>query len=143
MEDQENRQVFRAHGIKNTGHRNLIYDILRHAELPLTTEAIFLMLKEVDTSISFSTVYRILDLFACKGLAVKTTLADEGKAAFEMNRIEHRHRLICMGCKKMISIEGCPLKQYERTLEHKTQFDITTHKLELFGYCPECKEKEH
>jgi Fur family transcriptional regulator, ferric uptake regulator len=141
MEGPDNREIFAKHGLKNTKHRNLIYDILRNAELPLTTESIYLMLKEVDTSISFSTVYRVLDVFASKGLVVKSGIGEDNRAAFELNRMEHRHHLICVGCRKMIAIEGCPLELFEKSLENKTHFDITAHKLEIFGYCPNCKGK--
>jgi Fur family transcriptional regulator, ferric uptake regulator len=142
MEGTDNREIFASHGLKNTKHRNLIFDILKNTEFPLSTESIFLMLKEVDTSICYSTVYRILDMFVSKGLVIKSNIGDENKAAFELNRLDHRHHLICMGCKKMIALEDCPLDQYEKSLERKTQFDITAHKLEIFGYCPACKDKE-
>jgi Fur family transcriptional regulator, ferric uptake regulator len=142
MDGTENKEVFLKLGLKNTKHRNLIYDMLKASEFPLTTESIYLKLKDVDTSISFSTVYRILEVFAAKGLAIKSSIGDDSKAAFELNRLVHRHHLICMGCKKMIAIEGCPLERFEKSLERKTQFDITAHNLEIFGYCPACKDKD-
>lgn len=142
MEGSDNKEIFAAHGLKNTKHRNFIYDILKNADLPLTTENIFLMLKDLDSSINFSTVYRNLDVFATKGLVVKSNIGDESKAAFELNRLEHRHHLICMGCKKIIALQDCPLDRYEKSLERKTQFDITAHRLEIFGYCPACKGRE-
>lgn len=141
MDTADNRELFARHGLKNTRHRNLIYDLLRPSELPLTAEDVFLRLKDVDASVSLSTVYRILDAFAEKGLAVKADSIGGGKAAYEICRAEHRHRLVCMGCKKTVPIDGCPLEKFEKTLSEKTQFDITSHRLEIFGYCPECKEK--
>jgi Fur family ferric uptake transcriptional regulator len=120
----------------------MVYDILKGSELPLTSEELFLKLKDVDASISYSTVYRILDAFAEKGLVLKSNIGDENKAVFELSRAEHRHRLICIGCRKMIALEDCPLDEYEKSLESKTHFDITAHKLEIFGYCPACKEKQ-
>ena len=142
MQELDNSALFAKHSLKNTKHRNLIIDILKKSQVPLTTESIFLMLKNVDTSISFSTVYRILDVFVSKGIAAKANIGDDNKAMFELNRMEHKHHLVCVGCKKMITIEGCPLDRYEKALEKETQFDITAHKLEIFGYCPACKDKE-
>ncbi len=142
MAGVDNKELFGKHGLKNTKHRNLVYDILTESQFPLTTEQIYLKLKEVDTSISFSTVYRILDAFVSKGIALKSSISEDNKAMFELNRMEHKHHLVCISCKKMITVEGCPLERYEKLLEKKTQFDITAHNLEIFGYCPVCKMKE-
>lgn len=142
MAGSDNKELFGKHGLKNTKHRNLVYDILTESKLPLTTEHIYLKLKNVDTSISFSTVYRILDTFVSKGIALKSSISDDNKAMFELNRMEHKHHLVCISCRRMIAVEGCPLERYEKSLEKKTQFDITAHNLEIFGYCPACKVKE-
>ena len=141
MQGDDNKDVFTKHGLKNTKHRNLVLDILKGSDCPLTTEEIFLKLKEVDTSISFSTVYRILEAFAVKGITEKSTATD-GRHAFELSPTAHKHRLVCIGCKKMVAIEGCPLSDFSKSLENETQFDITAHKLEIYGYCPACKDKE-
>lgn len=142
MAGSDNRELFGKLGLKNTKHRNLIYDILKESQLPLTTEHIYLKLKEVDTSISFSTVYRILDAFVSKGIVLKSSISDDNKAMFELNRMQHKHHLVCISCKKMIAVENCPLERYEKSLEKKTQFEITAHNLEIFGYCPACRLKE-
>jgi len=58
---------------------------------------------------------------------------------YELNRQEHKHHLICSGCRKMFTVDECPLEDYEKSLSNKLDFDITGHKLEIFGYCKECK----
>lgn len=142
MQGPDNKAVFAKYGLKNTKHRNLIYNILKDSDCPLTMEDIFLELKDVDTSISFSTVYRVLEAFAAKRIAEKSNSSTDGKSAFELNPTAHKHRLICIGCKKMVAIEGCPLGEFSKSLEKNTQFDITAHRLELFGYCPDCRDKQ-
>lgn len=141
--ERENREVFARLGLKSTKHRDGIYELLKAADRPLAPEEIFLRLKETDATVSYSTVYRTLDTFTAKGLAVKSAIGDENRAVFELNRPEHRHRLICIGCRKTIPLEHCPLDRYEKSLERETSFDITAHRLELFGYCPACKGNGH
>jgi len=141
MENTENKELFSNIGIKNTRQRNMIFDILKQDELPTTAEQIYLKLKEADTTISLSTVYRILDVFVSKGLAVKSNISEDNKAMFELNRMEHKHHLICVCCKKMMVVDNCPLEVYEKSLAEKTHFEITGHKLEIFGLCPGCKLK--
>ena len=138
----DNRELFLKNGIKNTRQRNLIYDYLKHEQIPATAEQIYLKLKEEGTAINLSTVYRILDLFISRGLAVKSNTIDGNRTMFELCHSEHKHHLICVCCKKIVYVDNCPLEVFERTLEKKMSFDITGHKLEIFGFCQECKQKQ-
>jgi Fur family transcriptional regulator, ferric uptake regulator len=139
LQESDNKEFFTSQGIKNTKQRNLIFDVLKGSDLPLTAEQIFLELKDIDASINLSTVYRILDVYVSKGIALKIGISDGNKTMFELNRMEHKHHLVCVGCKKMISVDGCPFEEYEKVLQSKMGFDVTGHKLEIFGYCKECK----
>lgn len=134
-----NKEILSEKGIKNTKQRNLMLDILVQYELPITAEQIFLKFKELDAAINLSTVYRILDVFVCKGLVLKSNIADDNIATYEINRMEHKHHLICISCKRVFIVDGCPLKEYEEILQKKMDFDVVSHKLEIYGYCHDCK----
>jgi Fur family ferric uptake transcriptional regulator len=136
------KELFKKNEIKNTNQRKEVFKILMDNEIPITAEQIFIKLKKIKKDISLSTIYRILELFLDKELILKTILSDEKKAMFELNKKEHKHHLICIKCKKILPIDNCPLDEYEKLLEKKTNYRIKTHKLEILGYCPLCKEKE-
>jgi Fur family ferric uptake transcriptional regulator len=78
-----------------------------------------------------------------KGLVTKSNITGDNKALYEINNLDHTHHLICSGCKKMFSVDGCPLEEYEKQLMVKMDFDITGHKLEIFGVCKDCKAKKN
>ncbi|UWG96223.1 transcriptional repressor [Dehalobacter sp. DCM] len=132
-------ELLKNAGIKNTKHRSLIFELLEHATEPLTAEDIFISLKEKSASISLSTVYRALEKLTAGNLLLKSTLSDDGKARYELNNHEHKHYLICMKCNKHISIDECPMKDFEKLLESQENFDVIRHKLEIYGYCRDCK----
>ena len=142
MKETGNREIFNRYGIKNTRQRNIIFNILKKANSPLTAEQIFLECKKIDDSMSFSTVYRILNTFILKDMVVKTSITEDNKSMFELNHEEHKHYLVCVSCSKMITIGHCPIEDYENSLQKTTDFDITGHKLEVYGYCPQCKNKK-
>lgn len=131
--------ILKQTGLKNTKHRNSVLDILVNCNHPLTVEQIFFALKEKNISINLSSVYRTLECLVAKGLLVKSNIHGDNKGLFEFYRREHRHHLICSECRKIISIEGCPLEAYEKLLQEKTGFDVTGHRLEIYGYCEDCK----
>lgn len=126
-------------GCKNTKSRKVIVEILEKAEKPISAEEIFLRIKERGSSVNLSTVYRTLDLLESKELVNKTRMGD-GKAIYELTGNGHRHHLICTNCHKSVPIDMCPLEALQRDVGKKTKFDITGHKLELYGICPDCKK---
>jgi Fur family ferric uptake transcriptional regulator len=127
-------------GLKNTKCRAAILDILEQSDQPVAADRLFHQLNEKNIMLSFSTVYRTLDALTDKKLVKKLTIAGEEKALFEYNRRGHRHYLICLGCRKNLAIEHCPLKGYEEILKKETDYAISGHKLDIYGYCPDCQK---
>ena len=137
----ECREDLRRAGLKNTKRRAAVLEILEKQTQPVAAEQIFFELNRFELPTSLSTVYRELDSLIDNGLVVKVKMNESSKALFEYNRMVHKHYLMCLGCKKMIALDDCPLEAYEKELEHQTHFVITDHKLNLYGYCPECRAK--
>lgn len=131
-------EILKREGMKSTRHRNAILLLLEQSEHPMTAEELYISLMEKTASINLSTVYRTLDTFVSKNLVIKSTM-DDGKARYELNHHEHKHHLFCVGCHKVISIEDCPMGELQEILKKKIDFDVTGHKLEIYGYCHNCK----
>lgn len=132
------KEVLSKEGIKNTKHRAAILNILETSDAPLTVEDIFLKMKETNSSISLSTVYRTMETLALKKLILKTTILDDNRSRYAINRMDHTHNIICMGCSKMVTIDGCPFEELEQSLKSKTGFEVKGHKFEIYGYCENC-----
>lgn len=136
MKNEEKNSLDRAY--KSTKQRQIIMDILERAVQPLTAEDIFLDIKQKLDSISLSTVYRNLEMLLSKNIINKELFCDN-KARYELKGDKHRHKLICKGCNMVVDIDECPIKAIEDKLKNETDFDISDHKIEIYGYCPRCK----
>lgn len=130
---------FKSRGLKKTKHRIAVVDTLERKNGPISAEEIFFDLKELDYPINLSTVYRTLELLVSKNLVNKLNLSVNSKALYEMNCLTHKHYLVCLGCKKILAIEHCPLHDYEKILEKEMNYTIAGHKLDIYGYCPDCQ----
>lgn len=139
---ESNLNIFKDNQIKNTKQRSVILDILKNSEESLTAEEMFLLAKDIDETISLSTIYRTLTLFVEKNLLIKMSSIEENLAKYSLNKADHAHYLVCLGCKEKIEINYCPLSVYEEKLEETYNFEITGHKLEIFGYCQKCLENK-
>lgn len=116
-------------GLKCTKQRVEVMEILSRANAPMTAENIYANAE----GISLSTVYRIAEKLVEKGVATKNTIRDSDKFYYEIADNKHRHYAICLGCGGMRYVDICPVHSLKIS-----NFEVTGHKLEIYGYCDEC-----
>jgi Fur family ferric uptake transcriptional regulator len=116
-------------------------EVLQKSDKPLSADQVFFELKKREIRVNLSTVYRVLETLADKNLAVKLSIPGDSRTLYGFKRVGDKHYLICLGCNKMIPLNRCPLGNYEEFLAKETNFTISGHKLDIYGYCPECREK--
>ncbi len=124
--------MFAEKGIKRTEQREQIFKMLLGAKKPMTAEEIF---KATD-GISLATVYRTLDTFLEKGVIEKISFENSDKRFFEVAGNAHRHYAVCLSCRHMEYIDLCPVHGL-----NIDNFEITGHRLEIYGYCKDCRQK--
>lgn len=128
-------------GIKRTKQREAVLTVLDGAEKPMSATDICSRIEKTDESSAWlSTVYRILEFFVKKGIVTRLAVMTGEKALYEMNRFQHKHYAVCVGCRKIISMNNCPMERFIPKLEDD-DFHVMGHNLEVYGYCKECGAK--
>lgn len=128
-------------GLKWTRQRKAVYGVLRQAAEPLTAVKIYHLAEQgaPGEECALSTIYRILAVFEEKGIIEKAVSMEDGLAAYALSRGGHTHYAVCLECHRRIPLPSCPFSHLH--LERETgDFTITNHKLELYGFCKDCKE---
>ena len=133
--------LIRQSGLKCTPARVQVLQLLLTQQEVLSADEVFERLLQAGAKLNFSTVYRILESFTEKKLTEKVLLPQSRKYGFLVYTLSHTHHLICLGCHKVVNIDGCPLHGFEEDLAQKSHFQIVGHYLELYGYCEECRKK--
>lgn len=133
--------LIRQSGLKCTPARVQVLQPLLTQQEVLSADEVFEKLLQGGAKLNFSTVYRILESFTEKKLTEKVLLPQSRKYGFLVYTLSHTHHLICLGCHKVVNIDGCPLHGFEEDLARKSHFQIVGHYLELYGYCEECRKK--
>lgn len=141
------REMSYPQGLKWTKQRKSVYRALWETAEPLSAMQIYQRLSvRGDTEDSglgeasaISTVYRILAAFEEKGLVEKSTWTEDGTAVYGLNRGGHTHYAVCLKCHSRIPLQGCPFSHIHLE-EAMGDFTVTGHKLELYGYCRNCRE---
>lgn len=129
-------------GIKKTKQRKAVLEVLERAEMPLPAMDIYTQIGKGETPVWLSTVYRILELFTEKGIALKTTVLNSDMAYYEHNKNIHHHFAVCVDCHKLVAINSCPLADYEPKLT-EDEFRVLWHRVEMYGYCKDCDRRNN
>jgi Fur family ferric uptake transcriptional regulator len=137
------KQIFhdfaQSKGLKSTRQRDIILDCFLSSDQHLSTEDLYLKLKEIMPGIGFATVYRTLKLFAESGIAREIQFGD-GQTRYEHLRDgEHHDHLVCTKCGAIMEFENETIEKLQAEVAKNHGFTIINHKLELYGICAKCK----
>jgi Fur family transcriptional regulator, zinc uptake regulator len=135
MNVNEAIQFLKENGFKQTGKREDMLQLFADSDKYLTAKDVLDELKEDYPGLSFDTIYRNLSLFVKMGILEMTELSGEKHFRFSCSRHQHHHHFICMDCGKTKEIETCPMSSLSEDLKG---YDISGHKFEIYGRCPEC-----
>lgn len=127
--------------LKKTVSRQKVASILENAQKPLCASEVYLALSAAGEKINLSTVYRTLEAFTEAGLAEKTTVSGNTATYYEIKGEQHSHYAVCLKCQKLIKLKSCPLNHDIDDLD-QSGFAMTGHRVEIYGYCKNCKETE-
>ena len=136
---EEQRNIWQK--LKKTKQRECVYEVLASAEKPMSAADIYqeILRCKPDSGYAISTVYRALQAFEEEHLVSRTNLPDSDMALYEWNDGGHRHYAICLQCHKKIPLKECPFHHME-IQEAETEFQVTGHRVEVYGYCGECRK---
>lgn len=135
MNVHEAIQYLKENGFKQTGKREDMLQVFADNDKYLTAKDVFEELKDNYPGLSFDTIYRNLALFVNMGILEMTELSGEKHFRFTCTGLHHHHHFICLVCGKTKEIETCPMDELTENLKG---YDISGHKFEIYGRCPDC-----
>lgn len=124
---------------RSTEQRQLIQEILRHADGHLDANEIYQQARQRSTRISLSTVYRNLQLFKEIGLVEEHRFG--GRRCYEPAFQAKHHHLVCLGCGRVFEFKCSSTERLKSRISKEEGFKVTEAEVRLTGYCPECQER--
>ncbi|MGH1376586.1 MAG: Fur family transcriptional regulator [Alphaproteobacteria bacterium] len=118
-------------GLKMTGQRRVILQVLGSAEDHPSVEDVYDRAKEIDNSISIATVYRTLSLLDELDLVIRHEF-QEGYSRYEVND-DHHHHLIDLETGEVVEFQNDELERLKERIARELGYDLVDHRLELYG----------
>lgn len=125
--------------IRITPQRFAILEYLIESKTHPTADEIYKELASRFPNMSVATVYNNLRLFTKIGF-VKEMAYGDSSSRFDFSSRPHYH-VICKSCGKIVDTFYPGLEDVEVAVEQLTGFQITEHRMELYGVCPQCQIK--
>ncbi len=128
--------TLRESGVRITPQRHAILEYLISSEAHPTADEIYRALEDDFPNMSVATVYNNLKVFLNTGLVKELTYGDSS-SRFDFASHDHYH-IICDECGKIVDFHHPGLQEVEHLASHMTGFKVNSHRLEVYGTCPEC-----
>ena len=136
------RRHLREHHQPVTRQRDLVAQVVFHADEHLSVEAIRKELKLQGERVGMATVYRTLELLLESGLVIAHDFGEGFKRYEPMAaQADHEH-LICERCGRVVEFANERLERMLPVLADEHGFQHQRHRLEIYGVCRECMQRE-
>ncbi|MBS0123052.1 Fur family transcriptional regulator [Thetidibacter halocola] len=121
-----------AKGLRMTGQRRVIADVLDAARDHPDVEELHARANARDSRISLATVYRTVKLFEESGILEKVDFGD-GRARYEDAERDHHDHLIDMTTGKVIEFVDPEIEALQERIAARLGYRLKGHRMELYG----------
>ena len=121
-----------AMGLRLTGQRRLIAQVLEAADDHPDVETLFARAVALDPKISLATVYRTVRPFEEQGLLERHEFGD-GRARYEDAEREHHDHLIDLATGEVIEFHDPEIEALKEAIARRLGYRLKGHRLELYG----------
>nr|WP_323740421.1 peroxide-responsive transcriptional repressor PerR [Filobacillus milosensis] len=136
---QEALAQLKNSGVRITPQRHAVLEYLMQTMNHPTADDIYKALEGKFPNMSVATVYNNLRVFQEIGLVRELTYGDSS-SRFDCNTSKHYH-IICDDCGKIVDFHYPSLDEVEQLAEQVTGFDVSHHRMEVYGKCEDCQSK--
>ncbi|WP_062052078.1 peroxide-responsive transcriptional repressor PerR [Bacillus sp. JCM 19034] len=140
---QDALEMLKSTRVRMTPQRHAILEFLFESMTHPTADDIYKALEGRFPNMSVATVYNNLRVFKEAGIVRELTYGDSS-SRFDSVTSDHYH-VICKECGKIVDFHYPGLDEVETLAEHVTGFKVLNHRMEIYGICPDCqnKNKQH
>lgn len=129
-------------GLRRTGQRDDVVDVFLATEKHVTVQELYDLVRKKHRGIGYATVARTMKLLHESGLCRQVDFG-EGVLRYEhLYKHEHHDHLICSKCGRFEEIYSPKLEEIQGELVKEHGYIQQSHKLDVFGLCPECAHGE-
>lgn len=121
-----------------TRQRAAIASLLDNVDSFLSAQEIHALLRESDSKVGLTTVYRNLQAMAERDELDVLRRGDGETIYRKCGTGTHHHHLVCRRCGFSVEIENDDVETWTHRAARRHRFSEITHDLEIYGLCERC-----
>ena len=127
-------------GYRLTAPRRALAELIAGRRDHFTADELLAESRRRRLGVTRATVFRSLDVLTELGVVERLDLPSGGHA-FVACEPTHHHHVVCSSCGRSAGVADHGIERIARAIGRETGFRVETHRLELFGLCPNCQAK--
>jgi Fur family peroxide stress response transcriptional regulator len=124
---------------RRTAQRALLLNIIHENEGHIDAVQLYERVRQQQSRLSLSTVYRNLRLFKELGLVQEHQFGNVPRC-YEAKSQSHYH-MVCLGCSKIFEFRCQSTEKLKSQISSNRGFKVVDAEVCLTGYCPECNNE--
>ena len=124
-------------GYRRTRPRRSLLGAMQQLGDHFTADGVLAATPEVGRA----TVFRTLRLLQDIGALCQVVLGD-GTIEYRLTSGGHHHHIVCSDCGAVTDFAACALQDSLAKLAELTGYDVSSHRLEVYGRCAQCQLAE-
>lgn len=127
-------------GYRLTEPRRAVAELVAARDGHFTANDLIADARALDLGIGRATIFRALDLFTELEVLERIDLPSGDHAYVPCEPQAHHHHIVCELCGAVTEVEDLGLGAAIDQIQRSTGWHVETHRLELYGLCPDCRE---
>lgn len=126
-------------GYRLTGPRQAVANLIKSRAGHFTAADLLADARQRNVAVGRATLFRNLDLFTELGALERLDLPTGNHAYVACEPEQHHHHAVCRICGRSVEVADSGLQSVVSEIARRSGYRIDSHRLELFGFCPECR----
>ena len=133
----------KQNGLRLTRQRRLIFSILESAQTHLNAKQILAEAQKFEPGMDQVTIYRNLGVLKRLGVVDELDLLHlkGDQHYYEARQVRAHSHVACLSCGKVFEFYTPAMKTIDQALEKECGFEVSFSRIEIGGYCAECRRK--
>ncbi len=131
-------------GYTTASRKKILEYLMQNSDRAVSANKIWMYLRECDSEVNITTIYRYLDKLAKEGTVMKYVAEKGGQAVYQYVELghhceEHLH-LKCVRCGKIIHLDCAFMDEICMHILSDHGFTLQCRNSILYGVCAQCSE---
>ena len=127
-------QALKGRGYRNTLPRRTLAFAIAGQDRHFTAEG---LRRQLPPHVGRATVYRVLKILVEADVLCRVMLEDD-ELHYQLSHRGHHHHLLCVKCGLSQDLTGCDIEEALANASALHGFELSGHRLEVYGRCREC-----